>query len=332
MNRTVALVMLAHYDADARPFRNVIESAADLGEHVDLRFAGRDAVSDAIGDVEVVACGGFPSDLLEKATQLRWISFWSAGLDNKVSPDMLKRGLMLTSSNGIHGPNIAEHVLMFMLMFVRQMPFHFRMQREGRWERKPWGQWSEGGGELDGQTLGIVGLGRIGEALTQRARACGMRVIAVKRNPQARYDAAVMPDALYGPEELPRLLEESDHVCIAAPYTPDTHRLIDATMLARMRPSAYLYNIARGKIIDEAALIDALRNGRLAGAGLDVFETEPLPADSPLWTLENVLVTPHVSGITPHYFTRAADIFAQNLRRYLNAEPLLNLYNPQRGY
>jgi phosphoglycerate dehydrogenase-like enzyme len=139
-------------------------------------------------------------------------------------------------------------------------------------------------------------------------------------------------DALYGLEEIPRLLAESDHICIALPYTSETHHLFDAQMLARCKQGAYLYNVARGKIVDEPALIDALTNGRLAGAGLDVFETEPLPADSPLWTLPNVLITPHTAGITPHYYARAAALFAENLKRYLRGERLNNLYDPSRGY
>jgi phosphoglycerate dehydrogenase-like enzyme len=159
-----------------------------------------------------------------------------------------------------------------------------------------------------------------------------MRVVAMKRDPQARYAAEIVPDALYPPEALPRLLAESDHVCITLPYTPETHHLFDAARLAQMKPGAYLYNIARGKIIDEEPLIAALQSGTLAGAGLDVFETEPLPADSPLWRMENVLITPHVSGNTPHYFHRVAALFAANLKRYLHGEPLRNLYDAARGY
>ena len=158
-----------------------------------------------------------------------------------------------------------------------------------------------------------------------------MRVVAVKRNPNVRHDNATI-DALYGLDRIPRLLAESDHVCIALPFTSDTDRLFDAEMLSHCKPSAYLYNIARGRIIDEAALIDALSNGRLTGAGLDVFETEPLLADSPLWSLTNVIITPHTAGITPNYFRRAAALFAENLNRYLDGEPLNNLYITSLGY
>ena len=218
-----------------------------------------------------------------------------------------------------------------MLMFTRELHLHMRAQVAGEWGRTSSFP-RRGADELTGQTLGIVGLGRIGEALTRRARGCEMRVVATKRDPGARYEASVVPDALYSPEELPRLLAESDHVCIALPYTEETHHLFNAATIAHMKPSAYLYNIGRGRIVDELALTTALRENRIAGAGLDVFETEPLPADSPLWGMENVILTPHVSGATPYYFTRFAALFTDNLRRYLDDRPLQNLYDPQRGY
>lgn len=251
-------------------------------------------------------------------------------MDGKVTQQMRDRGLALTNASGVHGANIAEHVFCFMLMFTRRMDVHFRSQLAGRWERGlP--EKKAGADELTGQTLGIVGLGRIGEALASRANAFGMRVIAAKRNPSARHAQATIA-AIYGMDQIPRLLAESDHICIALPYTPETDRLFDSTMLAHCKPGAYLYNIARGKIIDEIALIDALTNGRLAGAGLDVFAAEPLPPESPFWTLHNVLITPHTAGITPHYFARTAQLFAENLSRYLCGEGLNNLYDPAHGY
>ncbi len=331
MSKTVVLVMLEAEDADAQAFRDVIAADADLRERVELRFGRGEAAKAAIADAEVVVSGNVSEELLALAPNLRWIAFWSAGMDGKATPALLSRDLLLTNASGVHGPNIAEHVLGFMLMFTRELHLHLRAQVEGVWNRAGKIQ-RRGASELSGQTLGIVGLGRIGEALTARAKAFEMRVVATKRNPAARYEAAVVPDALYSPDELPRLLAESDHVCIALPYTPETHHLFNAALLAHMKPSAYLYNIGRGKIVDEAALVAALQSGQIAGAGLDVFETEPLPADSPLWQMENVIITPHVSGQTPHYFTRTAALFADNLCRYLSHQPLSNLYDPERGY
>ncbi len=331
VSKTVVLVMLEASDPDAQTFQDAIAADAELRERVELRFGRGDAAKTAIAEAEVVVSGNVSEELLDAAPHLRWIAFWSAGMDSKVSETMRARKLALTNASGVHGPNIAEHVLGFMLMFTRELHLYMRAQVEGVWGHggsRP----HRGANELAGQTLGIVGLGRIGEALAARAKGCEMRVVATKRDPNARYEAAVVPDAIYPSEELPRLLAESDHVCIALPYTPETHHLFNAETLAQMKPTAYLYNIGRGKIIDENALIDALRAGRIAGAGLDVFETEPLPPDSPLWKLENVILTPHTSGGTPYYFPRFAALFTENLRRYLNAKPLQNLYDSERGY
>jgi phosphoglycerate dehydrogenase-like enzyme len=277
-------------------------------------------------DAEIVCCGRIPDPILRNAEKLRWISFWSAGMDGKATPELLERGLLLTNASGVHGANIAEHVMAWMLMFSRGMHLFTRAQAQKVWRG------DVRLNELTGQTLGIVGLGRIGEALAFRAQAFGMKVIAVKRNPQARYDRALSLDAVTGLESLPTLLTESDHVCIALPYTPETHHLFNAERLAQMKQTAFLYNIARGKIVDEVALVAALQEGRLAGAGLDVFEQEPLSAESALWDMENVLITPHVAGTTPFYFERTADLFWKNVARYLAHQPLENLFERKRGY
>lgn len=328
----VILVMLNPDDNDAEAFRSAVAGDPELKSRVELRFATGSAALEAAKEAEVIVMGHVTPELLAAASHLHWLAFWSAGLDNKISPELKARPeLLITNASGVHGPNIAEHVMTYMLMFRHAFLPMLKAQERHEWFR--FGNTrSQGPGELYGETLGIVGLGRIGEDLAKRAKAFGMRVVATKRNPDARYDTAIQPDAIYPMDALPRLLSESDHLCIATPYTPETHHLINASMLAHMKPTAYLYNIARGKIIDEAALVAALQSGRLAGAGLDVFETEPLPADSPLWNLENVILTPHVSGGTPHYFSRFARLFADNLRRFLHNEPLHNRYNPSRDY
>ncbi len=331
MSKTIVLVSMAEDDGDAQAFVRAIEGDAELRDRTELRFARREETSAKIADAQIVVCGSIAPEALAAANDLRWLAFWSAGLDGKITPEMTNRHLLITNASGVHGPNIAEHVLAWMLMFTREMPFYLRQQIQSQWEREGNAQ-RIGAGELAGQTLGIVGLGRIGEALTQRAKSFEMRVVATKRDPNARYESAIAPDAVYLPEELPRLLAESDHVCICLPHTPETEHLINAEALAFMRPTAYLYNIGRGKVVDEAALVAALQGGKIAGAGLDVFEAEPLPAESPLWQMENVLITPHVSGVTPRYFSRFAAQFAANLKRYLNREPLQNLYDPLKGY
>ena len=331
MSKTVVLVSMTESEPEARHFRDAIANDAELRDAIELRFAEREQIPEQIADAPIFVCGGISSEALAAANNLRWLAFWSAGLDGKITLEMTNRHLLITNASGVHGPNIAEHVLAFMLMFTREMPFYTRQQIAGKYDRGEYPKRS-GAGELSGQTLGIVGLGRIGEALTQRAKAFEMRVVATKRDPNSRYEAAIQPDAIYAAEELPRLLAESDHICNCLPYTPETEHLFNAEAFAQMKPTAYFYNIGRGKTVDEAALVAALQSEKIAGAGLDVFETEPLPADSPLWQMENVIITPHVSGGTPHYFPRFAAIFAANLKRYLNREPLENLYHPQKGY
>jgi phosphoglycerate dehydrogenase-like enzyme len=154
----------------------------------------------------------------------------------------------------------------------------------------------------------------------------------VKHDPSRRHDAGVPIDELVGMDALDEVLGRADHVCLTVPLTPETHHLMDRRRLSRLRPSAYLYNTSRGAVIDEAALIEALRAGKLAGAGLDVFEQEPLPESSPLWDREDVILTPHVAGLTPRYYERAAALFAENLDRFLSGQPLSNVFDPARGY
>ncbi len=339
MTKTVVLVLLAPDDADAQTFRQAMDADENLRDQIELRFSRSEDADSQLADADIAVCGNLSPEQLERAENLKWIAFWSAGMDGKYTPQLAARNLILTNASGVHGPNIAEHVMMFMLMFTRNEPFYFRRQLEGEWKRDNWGQekWNRqprrsAAEELTGQTLGIVGLGRIGESLAVRAKAFDMRVIATKRNPNERYDAQVPVDAVYGMDDLPRLLSESDHICVTIPHTPQTHHFISAEMLAHCKPSAYIYNIGRGSTIDEAALAAALEQGKLAGAGLDVFETEPLPAESPLWKMDNVILTPHVSGITPFYFKRFAELFLANLRQFLSSEPLQNVFDPIKGY
>jgi len=306
------LVDLPPASADAEVFRAAL-----------ARFEGRIAVTyadaegadfaRALADADVVVAQGLSDAELARAQRLRWLSSVAAGLEEIVTPALFARGVAVTNASGVHGPNIAEHVLAMMLMFTRGLPRLYRAQLARRWERNLTSR-SDGPGELTGKTLLIVGLGRIGEAIAARARPFGVRIVALKR------------DALDG------ALGRADHVCLTVPLTPETRHLMNAARLARLGTGAYVYNVSRGAVIDEAALVEALRAGRLAGAGLDVFEEEPLPASSPLWDLENVILTPHVSGATPLYYHRTAALFADNLDRFLAGQPLANRFDPTRGY
>jgi phosphoglycerate dehydrogenase-like enzyme len=322
------LIDLPAGSADARRFQAAL---ARFGKRVDLTFAIGSDFARGLPEADVVVAQGLSDQELARAGRLRWLSSVAAGLEEIATPALLARGVAVTSASGVHGPNIAEHVLAMMLMFMRDLPRLYRAQLARRWERDLKSR-SDGPGELTGKTLLIVGLGRIGEAIAARARPFGMRLIAVKRDPSARHDAAVMVDEVLAMDALDDALTRADHVCLTVPLTRATRHLMDARRIGRLPAGAYLYNVSRGAVVDEAALIDALRAGRLAGAGLDVFEEEPLPPSSPLWALDNVILTPHVAGATPLYYERTATLFAENLDRLLAGQPLRNRFDPARGY
>jgi D-2-hydroxyacid dehydrogenase (NADP+) len=285
----------------------------------------------ALAGADIVVAQDLSDEQLARARRVRWLSSVAAGLDEIVTPALLARAIEITNASGVHGPNIAEHVLAMMLMFTRGMPALYRAQRARRWERNLKSR-SDGPGELTGKTLLIVGLGRIGEAIAARARPFGLRIVALKRDPSTRHDAGVAVDELLPMDALDDALGRADHVCLTVPLTRATHHLIDAGRIARLRAGAFVYNVSRGAVIDEAALVAALRAGKLAGAGLDVFEAEPLPETSPLWDLDNVILTPHVAGVTPLYYARTAALFADNLERFLAGRPLANRFDAARGY
>jgi phosphoglycerate dehydrogenase-like enzyme len=323
----VLVVAAPHSVTDPEPFRSAL---ARFEGRVALTFAAGDDLERALPDADVIVAQDLSDSDLARAGRLRWFSSVAAGLDGIVTPALLARGVAITNASGVHGPNIAEHLMAMILMFTRGLPRLFRAQLARRWERDLKSR--SDGDELTGKTLLIVGLGRIGEALAARARPFGVRLLAVKHDPSARHDAAVPVDELLSFDALDDALGRADHVCLTVPLTHETHHLMDARRLARMRASAFIYNVSRGAVIDEAALVDALRAGKLAGAGLDVYEEEPLPETSPLWGLENVILTPHVAGVTPLYYERAAALFADNLDRFLGGRPLANRFDPARGY
>ncbi len=278
--------------------------------------------------------------LPEAAPHLRWVQGHFAGVDQFLEHPLL-RAATLTTSSGIHAPAMAEYVMMMILAFAHHLPRMIEHQRRTEWPQQRWALFVPR--ELRDTTIGIVGYGSIGRETARLARAFGMRVLALKRQvDQVIDDGWRLPNVgdaageyvarLFAPDQLPLMLAECDYVLIAAPLTPETRGLIGPAELQSMKREAIIINVARGGVIDEAALIDALRTGLIGGAALDVFEQEPLPADSPLWHLPNVIISPHVSGFTPHYDERAMALFAENLRRYVAGEPLLNVVDVRRGY
>lgn len=272
---------------------------------------------------EIMVGWNVPREVVQHASRLRWIHSTAAGVDQLLFPEVLDREILVTTSSGIHHV-LVEHVFAVLLAFSRRLHVAIRNQLQHRWERSP----RTIGDELAGQTLGILGLGRIGTELARLAQAFGMRVIGTKRTP------GPVPgvERVLPPERLPDVLREADAIVIALPLTPDTKGLIGEPELRMMKPTAVLINVGRGPIVQEAPLVRALREGWIGGAGLDVFEQEPLPPDSPFYGLENVIVTPHVSGASPHYMDHAVPVFCENLTLYLQGKPLHNVVDKARRY
>ena len=286
-----------------------------------------------LGESEVIYFTGLGigPDLHLLAEQARWMHTTADGVDDLIRHGYGRGSYVFTNSAGPHAISIGEYITMQSLMLVKGASGYVRRQLDHKWERVPA---SERGGraELSGMTVGIVGLGAIGIAAAERLRALGCRIIAIRRSATGRQAEVGPAHELLPATDLPYLLETSDIVALTLPLTPESHHLINAQTLALMRPSAYLINISRGGVIDEPALIEALREHRIAGAALDVFDHEPLPADSPLWDLANINITPHISTTSEHFPRRQADLFRENLRRYLAGEPLLNIVDADRGY
>jgi len=290
----------------------------------------------AVPDLEVVVCkdanqaaealktaavlfsgAGFPFELLQDAPNLRWIHVPSAGIEKWVPH--LRPGVRLTRLTGTFGPRMAEYVIGYMFAVEQRMPLNFRNQQQRKWEQMELGV-------LRGKTLGVVGLGAIGSATADLAKAVGMKVVGLSRS---QTDLPSLSQ-WYPAADLHTFLAQSDYVALCLPHTAESTGFLDAAAIGAMKPGSWLINIGRGPLVDEPALIEALRRGRPAGAVLDVFATEPLPLDSPLWTMPNVIVTPHNSGTS--WPEEAVEIFVENLTHFLASTPMRNEVDPVRGY
>jgi len=264
-----------------------------------------------------------PRNIISRAPALKWLQVMSAGID-RLAEEILQSQVMVTNVSGIHRTPISEFAIHFMLCFAKQAPLCWQMKKEKKWQRfQP--------AVLRSQTVGIIGLGNIGKEIARLAKAFGMRVVATRRSAR-KVGRARYVDVVYPADQLRRLLPESDFVVLALPLTRETKKMIGEAELRAMKPGAYLINIARGEIMDEEALIRALEEKWIAGAGLDVFAAEPLPPESKLWELPNVIFSPHVSGGMPHYVRQATEIFCENLKRYLAGKKFIHVVDKKRGY
>ncbi len=263
----------------------------------------------------------FPRNLLGRTSRLKWIQVMSAGVD-RLSEEILKSPIRIVTTSGLHGTPMGEVVLEMMLMFAKDAPACLQMKQAKEWRRyKP--------KLLKGQTVGILGLGSIGKEIARLCGALGMKVIGLRRSAGPPVTEV---DRVYPREQLHQFLAESDFVVLALPLTKETQGLIGERELRGMKPSAYLINVARGAVVDEGALIRALEEKWIAGAGLDVFIQEPLPPDSRFYDLPNVIFSPHISGEMPDYESRATEIFCENLKRYIAGEPFLHEVDRAKGY
>ncbi len=293
-----------------------------------------------LDEVEVLLRGFLTADtfdrVLARAPNLRWVHSASAGVERVLTPLSRERRLVITNARGVFSDPIAEYVLLMILAVSRRLPQLLELQRERTWQPLE-------GVELRDVTIGIIGFGSIGRRIAELARPFGARIVAVRRHAATPVDMAGVADAdgplqsddrlrIVGPDRLGELLAASDFVVLAAPLTPETAELVNADTLARVKPGAWLINIARGRLVDERALLRALDDGRLGGAVLDAFREEPLPPSSPFYDRENVIVTPHTSWSSGRVLDRSIELFCTNLRHYAAGEPLVNVVDPDAGY
>jgi phosphoglycerate dehydrogenase-like enzyme len=292
-----------------------------------------------------VLYAGAPPRELDRAPNLKWVQLHMAGVDALAEhPLYTQSAIPLVTASGVHAATIAEYAITMLLALAHRVPRMVEWQGRGGWppDEQRWPLFVPS--EVRGATLGIIGYGSIGRELARMAKAAfAMTVVVCKRDPGQRQDSGYalpgtgdpegrLPDAWLGPDGLPELLARADVVVMCAPLTAQTRRLVGARELARMKRSAYFINVGRGASVDETALAQALAERRIAGAAIDVFAQEPPAAGHPLYALDNVVVSPHVSGFLPSYDDKCTDLFAENLRRYLAGAPLLNLVDRARGY
>ena len=279
-------------------------------------------------EAEILYGWSLPEKHLPLARSLKWIHIPSAGVEDSLYPALVESPIRITCSRGISSAALADHAFGMILAFSRGLAVALR-EGSSQWIRVRFFDADPMPVELDGKTLAILGFGSIGRELARRGRAFGMRVHALKRH---RIAEEPQVDRMFSPGELEPFLASADYLVVTLPLTSETRGILDGPKLAAMKPSAVLVNIARGGLIRQEALIAALQSGRLAGAGLDVFEQEPLPADSPLYRMPNVVMTPHIGGLHPNYLDRATSLFIVNLGRYLKGEALLHEVDKRAGY
>ena len=294
-----------------------------------VQLSNYDRLNEEIADADIASSWSLRGEQIRAAKKLKWIHSTATAVHALLSPELRDGGIVVTNARDVHGPVVAEHALALAFALAKRITQAVRFQQQKHWAQHDLWQATPRPRELKGATMAILGLGGIGRPLAKLAHAVGMRVIGVREHPERACEAV---ERIYGFDQLQQALGAGDFVVLALPVTRRTERLMNASRLAWLKADAYLINVGRGVLIDEPALIDALQKHSFAGAALDVTTEEPLSPDSRLWTLDNVLLTPHVAGLTEQMWERHYAAFSENLRRFLNGEPLLWLVDKQRGY
>ncbi len=322
--KSSALNILISTSPIFRAGKEYVDGIRDIAPEAKVEMVEqKDVKTDLLAKAEIFF--GWPDvKKLKDARSLRWLHLPSAGADRFAKRELFYHpDCQLTCSRGVFGIPISEHVLCMLLSFSRAMPYYAEQREQKVWQRL----FKER--DFFSSTVGIIGMGNIGTEVAKRVRALGAKVLGIKRHPETRPEYV---DELYGEEGIDHVMEQSDYVVIALPYTPRTKGIINRERIGKMKPGACLINVARGGLVDQEALIDALKQRRLAGAALDATDPEPLPKDNPIWQMPNVILTPHTSGSSPTNNARRFQIFHNNLRLYLDGKPLKNQVDFDEGY
>jgi phosphoglycerate dehydrogenase-like enzyme len=323
----VLVAVISPAPAWVMPRHQVDRLRSDFPHHTFLEAWDREALRRLLPESDIAFTPFVDRDIFASASRLRWVQSPAAGVGSLMFPELLASPVILTSARGIRARSIAEHVLGVTVALARSIPATMRAQAAHRWAQE---ELEARARTLQGQRMGIIGLGAIGLEVVKIASPFGFRITALRRRSGEPPPEGV--DAVWMPDRLPDLLAQSDVVVLAVPHTPETKRLIGRAQIERMKQGALLVNVARGKLVDDEALVEALRDGRLGGAALDVFSEEPLDPSSPYWDLPNVIVTPHTAGAMQDYWTPLVALFADNLRRFEKGQPLLNVVDKVAGY
>ncbi|HVH85631.1 MAG TPA: D-2-hydroxyacid dehydrogenase [Terriglobales bacterium] len=298
-------------------------------QHAFVQLNGLDRLASEIADAEVLVGWQLRPEQFKAARKLRWIHATTAAVHQLLFPDLVASDVRVTNSTEVHGPVVAEHGIGLLFALAKGLPLSVGYQHKRHWGQQDLWRSAMRPRELAGATLGVIGLGAIGRECVRLAKALGMRVVALREHPERGGEGA---DHVLGPSQLNELLAEAGYVLLAAPVTPKTESLFSDASFQKMRSDACFVNVSRGALVDEAALVRAVRQGKIRAAALDVFHTEPLPADSPLWDLDNLLITPHTAALTEKLWERHFARISENLRRYQAGEALLGEVDKRRGY